>query len=173
MQEPTPSPKRRELARCIWSLLPQVRDAELHRLLWRLVFVIQDLDCPETSVAECRSLFDSSRRDLAEKLVVALPRFEQEREDVRKKRDRINASRVTESQLEQERLYQFYSAMSVDELSAVWSNKKDDLPAQERDVVRAVMRNRTGIGQSSERPRELCGHCFLAKANCVCERGWW
>jgi hypothetical protein len=166
------SPDRQRLLKRAREFCHLTRDEELRAQMWRLSQVVADRDCPQDIATRCNPLYGLIGDALKRKLTALLPLLESQVTRNQQSRDRIDAIMVSKSLLQQDALRDFYFEMSEADLQTIWDHDKNDLPASEKDLVRAALRNKKGIGSASA-PPEICPRCFVPKQNCVCERGWW
>lgn len=171
-EELTLPPARQQLLARTRKFSEFTRDEELRSQMWRLGEIVTDRDCPDTILEDCGALYGLVGQVLKARLAALLPELESRVSRNRKSRDRIDAIRVSKSLIVQDKLRDFYFAMSEHDLHTIWNGGENDLPSHEKELVRIALRNKIGIGPTLKLP-EICSKCFLLKANCVCERGWW
>jgi hypothetical protein len=169
----TPMPAdRRRLVKRVREYLQLTHDEALRAQMWRLGQFVSDRDCPTNIADQCRPLYGLVGEALKAKLNALLPLLESRVARNRKSRDRIDAISVSKSMLQHDAVREFYFAMSEADLQTIWNNGENDLPTNERELVRVALRNKMGIGHMGSLP-QVCSQCFVPKDNCVCERGWW
>ncbi len=167
------SPDRKEIYGRIRRFAALTNNEELRSLMWRLGEVVADRDCSEVIASECKALYGLVGEALKAKLVPLLADHESRIARKRKSMDRFEAVRVTKDLSLANQLRDFYFSLSEDDLQVIWNNGENQLPEDEKNLVRIALRNKLGIAVTPASSTEVCSQCFLPKSSCVCERGWW
>jgi hypothetical protein len=141
--------------------------------MWRLGEIVADRDCPNTINEDCKPLYGLVGDRLKERLLPLLSEYESRISRLQKSRERLEALRITKEMSVSDQLRDFYFNLSEDDLQAIWNNGENDLPPNERELVRIALRNKLGIRPSEGSALQICSKCHLTKDACACEKGWW
>ncbi|MBP6530462.1 MAG: hypothetical protein KA260_10100 [Burkholderiales bacterium] len=145
---------------------------EIRSLVWRLGEVVSDDDCPSSIAADCAGLYGLVGEQLKRQLTPLLSDYESRITRLRKSRDRVEAVRISKDMVVSDQLRDFYFKLSEDDLQTIWNNGDNELPTNEKELVRIALRDKLGIRLGEKTTPEICSVCFLIKTACVCERGW-
>jgi len=166
-------PIRRPLYQRVRRFAVLTTNDELRTLMWRLGEIVADRDCPNTINEDCKPLYGLVGDRLKERLLPLLAEYESRISRLQKSRDRLEALRITKDMSVSDKLRDFYFNLSEDDLQAIWNNGENDLPPNEKELVRIALRNKLGIRPSEGSALQICSKCHLVKDACACEKGWW
>lgn len=71
---------------------------------------------------------------------------------------------------------QFYEAIGVDQLRAIWRREANEgtsvLEDQDRALIRDILRHKLHIEDADGHAASLCPECGMVADNCTCGRSW-